>query len=476
MADSSNGVERRLAAILVADMVGFSGLVEADEEGTLARQRLHRNELIDPLIGQHHGRIVKTTGDGMLVEFVSVVDAVMCAIAIQEEMPIRESDSSDVSRIRYRIGINLGDVIAQDDDIFGDGVNIAARLEGVCRPGALCISDVVHQSVEHRLEGMFEDLGEHRVKNISRPVRVWQWTPSRTPKPAQVEPRTDTWEPDSQEIRFTITDDGVRLAYATVGSGPPLVKAPNWMTHLEYDWKSPMWRHLMQELARGRTLIRFDQRGTGLSDRDPALISHELFAQDLGQVADAAGVDRFPLLGISQGCAISIRYAAAHPERVSGLILYGGYAQGRRKRGSQEAIDEAEAQLAIIRHGWAKDDPAFRQFFTNVFMPEATPDQMKWFNELMRTSVDGQTAERIRSVNEDVDVLDLLPIVDVPTLVLHTRDDGVVPFDQGRLIASMMPQARFVPLEGKNHLLLEDEPAWSIFVAEVRAFLDQLDT
>ena len=466
--------ERRLAAILAIDMVGFSGLMEADEEGTLVRQRQHRRELIDPLIKRYHGRIVKTTGDGLLVEYVSGVDAVLCGIAIQESLAAREQDREENRRIRYRIGINLGDVIVEDGDIYGDGVNIAARLESLCAPGGLCISDVVHQSVDHKLGVAFQDLGAQEVKNISRSVRVWQWTPDLPGEPVD-RLGQESWDPDSQEIRFTTTQDGVRIAYASVGSGPPLVKAPNWMTHLEYDWRSPIWRHLMQELSRGRTLVRFDQRGTGLSDRDPEQITHELFVSDLAQVIDAVGLSRFPLLGISQGCAISIRYAASHPNRVTGLILYGGYAQGRRKRGSTAAVEEADAQRAIIKHGWGKDDPGFRQFFTNVFMPDATPDQAKWFNELMRTSTSPDNAVRIRTVNEDVDVVDLLPTIDVPALVLHARDDGMVPFDQGRLLASLLPQARFIPLEGRNHLLLEDEPSWSRFVDEVQSFLEELD-
>ena len=317
MSTPADSVERRLAAIMAADMVGFSGLMERDEQGTLSRQRGHRTELIDPLIKQHHGRIVKLTGDGMLGEFVSVVDAVLCAMAIQESMLVREGESDTASRIQYRIGINLGDVVVEEDgDIYGDGVNVAARLEGICRPGGLCISDVVHQSVNHLIDKPFRDLGDQSVKNIERPIRAWAWSPDFSPTIRADAP--EAWDPDTQEIRFTTSIDGVSIAYASVGTGPPLVKAPNWMNHLEYDWKSPIWRHLMQELSKDRTLVRFDQRGTGLSDRDVPDISHQLFADDLLAVVDAAGLDRFPLLGISQGSAISLRFTHQHPERVTG--------------------------------------------------------------------------------------------------------------------------------------------------------------
>lgn len=460
---------------MVTDIVGFSSLVEVDEAGTLRRLGMDRSQVMDPLIGRHHGRIVKATGDGLLVEFVSVVDAVRCAMAIQEAMHSRRTEEESDTPVRLRIGINLGDVVlTEDGDILGDGVNVAARLEALCEPGGICISDVVYQSVAHRIDTEFADLGLHQVKNISRPIHVWQWRPSILELPGGS--AVDRWDPEQQEIRFTRAVDGVSIAYSSVGSGPPLVKAPNWMSHLEYDWRSPMWRHFLQELSKDRTLVRFDQRGTGLSDRNPDDISHDLFVQDLGSVVDAAGLDRFPLLGISQGCAISIRYAAEHPERVSGLILYGGYARGRRRRGSQDAIDEADAQLAIIRHGWGRDDPAFRQFFTNAFMPEATPDQMNWFNELMRMSTDAATATRIRQANESVDVTDLMPDVDAPALVLHVRNDDMVSFDEGRLMASLLPNARFVPLEGRNHILLEDEPAWDRFLIEVRRFLAELES
>jgi len=466
-------VERRLAAILVADMVGFSRLMERDESGTIERQRGHRNETIDPQISQFHGRIVKTTGDGLLAEFVSVVDAVRCAITIQLAIESREADLPEATRIQYRIGINLGDVIVEDDDIFGDGVNVAARLEGICEPGGLCISDVVFRSIENKVDTAFEDLGNQSVKNISRPIHAWQWRVGDE-SPASTQ-ELDAWGPQDQDVRFCMTPDGVQIAYAVVGSGPPLVKAPNWMNHLEYDWKSPVWRHLMRELTRDRTFIRFDQRGSGLSDRAPDDISFDKFVQDLETVVDAVDVERFPLLGISQGCAVAIAYAVRNPDKVTALILYGGYARGRRQRGSQAEIEKADAFITMIRHGWGQDNPSTRQFFTSAFMPDATPDQVKWFNELQRVSTSAEVAARIQTVIQDLDVSDLLSQVQVPTLVLHVRNDAVAPFDEGRRLAASIPKARFVSLEGRNHMMLEDEPAWTRFVSEVQSFLSHVD-
>ncbi len=205
--------------------------------------------------------------------------------------------------------------------------------------------------------------------------------------------------------------DGVQIAYASVGTGPPLVKAPNWMNHLEYDWQSPIWRHLLQELAREHTLIRFDQRGNGLSDWDVDEISFDSFVRDLETVVDAAGLEKFALLGISQGCAISIAYAVRHPERVSRLVLYGG---------SQVEIEQADAMHTLIRHGWGQDNPAFCQMFTSAFVPDGTPRQMDWFNELQRMTTSPENAVRIRKTNDNVNVEELLG--QVPGLDVGAQD------------------------------------------------------
>ncbi len=463
--------ERRLAAILAADMVGYSRLMEADERGTIARQKALRTELIDPRITEWHGRIVKTTGDGMLVEYASVVDAVECAVAIQRAMAAREADVPESNRMRYRVGINLGDIVIDMDDIFGEGVNVAARLEASAEPGGICISDVVFQSIEGKLDLAFDDLGAQTFKNITKPVHVWRWR--ITSRAAEGTPKKTPGEAD-QEIRFCTAPDGVQLAYATVGQGPPLVKSPNWMNHLEYDWQSPIWRHLLQELAKDFSLVRFDQRANGISDWNVENISFEAFVGDLETVVDALGLERFPLLGISQGCAISIGYAVRHPERVSRLVLYGGFARGGLKRSEVEA-ELREAMTTMIRHGWGQDNPAFRQMFTSGFLPGATDEQMDWFNELQRVSVSPENAARIFRTAGSMDVTDLLAKVTIPTLVIHCRDDGFVPFDEGRRMAAMIPGARFVPLEGKNHLMLEHEPAWSRFLEEVRNFLGHAD-
>src|SRR6266850_946527 len=273
------------------------------------------------------------------------------------------------------------------------------------------------------------------------------------------------------DIPFCTTSDGARIAYAEVGQGPPLVKAANWLNHLEYDWHSPIWSHLLQELAAAHRLVRYDARGNGLSDWDVDDISFDAFVRDLESVVDAAKLDRFALLGISQGCAISIAYAARNPERVSRLVLYGGFARGRRRRGSLEGIAQSDALLTLMRQGWGQENPAFRQIFTSLFIPGATVEQAQWFNDLQRIGASPQNAVRLRQVIDDIDISDLLPRVSVPTLVLHCRDDAVQPFDEGRRLAAGIPGARFVALEGRNHLILESDPAWDRFIAEVTGFV-----
>ena len=248
---AENGISRRLAAILAADIAGYTRLMEEDTDGTVAAWHAARSEVIDPTISEFSGRIVKHTGDGFLAEFPTAQDAVRCAVQMQ--------DGLTANPLEFRMGINLGDIIDDGEDIHGEGVNVAARLEGLADPGGIYVSGMVFDAVRNRVEVAFVDLGEKSVKHVSAPVRVYRIEPGEAESGGAV---TGPSEDLQQDIRFCRTEDDVSIAYATEGKGPPLVKAPNWMHHLEYDWKSPVWGHLLAALARDHTLIRFASDAT----------------------------------------------------------------------------------------------------------------------------------------------------------------------------------------------------------------------
>ena len=265
--------------------------------------------------------------------------------------------------------------------------------------------------------------------------------------------------------------DGVRIAHATSGAGYPLVKAPNWMNHVEFDWESPIWRHVFRALSRDNLLVRFDQRGNGLSDWDVDDLSFEARVQDLADVVDALGLERFALLGISQGGSTAVEYVSRHPERASHLILVGAFARGWGRQGSEKTVEVREAMITLMESGWGQDNPAFRQMWTTRFVPEGTVEQHRWFNELQRMTTSPENAANVQRANRDIDVRSRLPHLRVPTLVLHARDDAIVPYSEGQDYASLIRGARFVTLDSKNHLLLEEEPAFRVFIKQVRTFL-----
>jgi class 3 adenylate cyclase/pimeloyl-ACP methyl ester carboxylesterase len=456
-------VQRRL------DIAGYSRLMGEDEAATVRDLKGHQAAVL-PLIARHGGRIIDTAGDGILAEFPSVIGATECAVEFQTVMAARNEEVLETRRMQFRIGINVGDVIHDETRIYGDGINVAARLEGIAEPGGICISRQVFEQVNRTVKAQFQALGPRTLKNITQLVDVFAVTPAARAAP------TRAAAPDAvelrQEIHFCTAPDGVQLAYSRVGQGPPLMKTGNWMTHLEYDLESPIWRPLYRELVREHTLIRYDARGNGLSDRTVDDISFDAFVRDVEAVVEATNVPRFALFGISQGCAVAIAYAVRHPERVSHLVLYGGYAVGWRKRVRTEAQkDEDAAMLTLMRLGWGKENPAFRQLFTSQFMPGATKEQIDWFNDLQRMTVSPETAVRLYEAIGETDVTALLPRVSVPTLVMHARDDARVPFEAGRRMAAGIPGARFVTLQGRNHVFLETEPAFGQFLEQTRTFL-----
>jgi len=459
-------MERRLAAILAADVAGYSRMMAANETVTLAELQRHRSEVLQPAIARHHGRVVKLMGDGILTEFSSIVEAVDCAVEVQLAMAQRNNPISDDLRIAFRIGVHIGDVMVEGDDLYGDGVNIAARLEAIADVGGVCISGAAHDEIETKLDLTFRALGPQTLKNIPRPVVAYavdvRGMSGVTSKQASLK----------QDIRYCRTPKGVRLAYSVVGKGPPLVRCGRRFTHLEYELRtgSKYPGAILKELATEFQLLRYDTGGVGMSDWEVEEISLESWVRDLETVVTAAGFEQFALLGESQSVAVAIAYAARHPERVSRLVLYGGYALGWRMRPGSN-VEQHEAMMSLMRSGWGSDNPAYRQLFTTQFMPEGTKEQWEALNELQLLSASSEGAMRYYQATGDVDVTALLPKVTAPTLVMHVRDDARVPFEMGRQIAAGIPGARFVALPGKSHALMDDNPALARYYEEIRLFL-----
>lgn len=274
-----------------------------------------------------------------------------------------------------------------------------------------------------------------------------------------------------QKVRYCAARDRTRLAWSAVGDGFPLVKTANWLNHIEFDWRSPVWRHWLRELTRENCLIRYDERGNGLSDWDVAELSLDAFVDDLETVIDAAGVEQFDLLGISQGAPVAIAYSLRHPGRIRRMVLLGGYARGWSLRLTGDDLVQRQAMVTLSRTGWGSDTPAFRQMFTSLYIPGGTAEQLGWWNELQRVSTSPENAERLQQALGQIDVSEMLSSVEVPTLVAHATRDHVIPVDVGRELAEKIRGAKFLELESENHVLLEHEPAWPEFLRALRGFL-----
>lgn len=277
-----------------------------------------------------------------------------------------------------------------------------------------------------------------------------------------------------QEIRFCTSFDGTRIAYATMGEGPPLIRVANWVTHLEHDRHGPIWGPWFEELSRHHTLVRYDLRGSGLSDRSVDDVSLDAWVRDLETVVDALGIERFSLIGLCQGGGIAVAFAARHPDRVRRLVLYDTYAQGALVDG--EALSEhakAEVLTQVIKVGWGRQNAAFRKVFVDLLVPEGSDEQQQWLADLQRRSTSAEMAARLWRAFHEIDIRDMAPKVDAPALVFHVKNDAMIPFQKGCRLASLIPDARFVPLEGENHILLPDEPAWEQFVSELHGFLSE---
>lgn len=301
-------------------------------------------------------------------------------------------------------------------------------------------------------------------------IRERQQTGDRAGNGESERPVVDS---DRQIIRYVTSRDGVRIAYAISGQGPPLVRVGHWLTHLDLDWKSPVWRPMIDRLGRHHTVYRYDQRGTGLSARDFPGKGIDDFIDDLRAVVEATGAESVPIFTASQGVAIALKYAAENPDRVSRLVLYGGFAQGRYHRGTEAARHEARAMLELIRAGWGRAGSPYMNVFSQLFMPTGTREQLDSFVQMMLASAAPEHAARLRDVIDNFDVSDCLPQVRAPTLLLHASGDAVQPVEQSQMMAGAIPGAELIVLDGQNHVPLPTDPAWKVLMDETERFLSE---
>ncbi|MEO1688535.1 MAG: alpha/beta fold hydrolase, partial [Pseudomonadota bacterium] len=427
-------MSRRLAAILSLDVVGYTDAMARDAPGTLAAVAALLRGVVRPELRARNGRLFKLMGDGALAIFDSAADAMTAAARIQQ------AAATQAGSLRLRAGVHAGDVTQDGDDVFGDAVNIAARLQAAAPPGGVLVSRLTADLAGGGHDAALHPKGMIRLKGVPRPVEAL----SVDLNGGRSEARLNRFA-ESQRIRFAASADGVRLAWTAIGEGAPLVKAPNWIQHLEEDWRT-LNAGWMADLAERRRFIRFDQRGNGLSDRGEFELSAERFADDLEAVMIAAGVERVPVIAVSQGCPAACTLAARRPDLISGLIFIGGFAQGPLARSDAQHRELAELLNAMGRVGWDGEYPSIRDHFARILAPDASPDDQAVYAEHMRACITAEDFGRFREATGRIDVTDILPRVSCPTLVLHARGDRLQPPDQGRRLAAGIPDARFVAL------------------------------
>ncbi len=452
---------RRMAAILALDAAGYTARMAADRDATLAALRRVFRDVVRPGIAAEDGRVVKLTGDGALAEFPSAAGAVLAAAAIQRAL----SDDP----VRLRAGVHVGDVTMEGGDVFGDAVNIAARLEAAAPEGGVLVSRAAADMAGGGLDVTLEPRGALRLKGVPRPLEALAVALDGARRDAAVADLSA-----AQEVRFAVSADGTRLAWAAFGEGPTLVKAPNFIQSLDGDLETLQGAYLL-DLARHRRVVRFDQRGNGLSDRRPGRLSFEAFVDDLEAVFDAAGVERAPVFGLSQGASIAVAFAARRPERVSGLVLVGGFAKGYAVRDEPRHAELLAALDAMSRVGWDDPYPSMRDHQARLIAPGAAEQDLRDYAEHVRLAIDGDEFERFRGVLAQIDVTGILPQVRCPALVLHAAGERLHPPSQGRALAAGIADARFVRLDSPNHVPVRYDPAWPVALREIDAFLAEVE-
>lgn len=446
--DTASTSERMLVTVLFGDIVDSTGLAAALGDVRWGEVLATFHARVAAAAATHGVRVVKSTGDGFLAAFASASAAMAAAVAFGAvaaalDLPLRQ-------------GLHAGEVEVRDGDVSGLAVHIAARVCDAADGGEVYATSTVRDMLSDADVAMAV-VGRRSLRGVPGIWSLYRCSPGR-----RVE--------SDQTIGFCRSADSVRVAYAVAGAGPPLVRPATWLTHLQHDWTSPLWRPLLSALAAGHTLVRYDERGCGLSEHAVDRFDVDAWVDDLAAVVDALGLERFALFGQSQGAAVAIAYAARHPQRVSRMVLYGGFVRGAARN---PRVDTAAltALRTLTRTGWGGKNPAFRRIFTTLMVPQADADELRWFDDAQSSSTSPENAGRLLDAFLDLDVRDAAARVDAPTLVLHATDDAMVPLKEGMLVASTIPGARFVPLDSANHVLLPREPAFGQMLTEAEEFL-----
>jgi len=490
---------RELAAIMFSDIAGYTLIMGRDEQEAIRALSAHR-ELLRDLLPRFKGRMLGEIGDGTLSSFHSAVDAVNCAREVQAAL---KNDPA----LAVRIGIHVGDVIFSPNNVWGDGVNIASRIHALAEPGGICISERVYDDIRNKPEIQAKSLGEQTLKNVSHPIKVYAITdasssrvlgptsgPGSVAAKASRSARSPTlmvslalvlaavvgvaiysryraWTstplapslPESpplhvdQNIAFCRTSDGVRIAYATLGkaSALPVVEIVGWNSHLERSAEDPAYAQYLKFMGEHYLYVRYDGRGSGLSDRGVGDFSLDARVRDVEAVMNALKLPKAALFGDSAGGSTAIAYTVHHPERVSRLVLYGSFLRWAQ---SAAEVRRWQAMITLARSDWGTDTPAYRQMWASLFMPDATQSDVRRFAEDERMSMTPEDAAAFMTASLAIDVTALAPKIAVPTLIIHRRGDLVVPFEEGRQLATLIPGARLLTLESRNHLLIGSDP------------------
>ena len=520
LADSNS--TRELAAIMFSDIAGYTLIMGHDEAKAIRALHEHR-ELLRSLLPKHNGRMLGEIGDGTLSSFHSATDAVNCAQELQAALV-------DDSELRLRIGIHVGDVVFSNNNAVGDGVNVASRIHALALPGGICVSDHVYDEIRNKPGMAATYLGEKSLKNVSHPIRIYTLATTAsssrgakstgsafaglTHRVALRVPSLRTFSLASvgtalvgyllystfyvelatafliyvprmlptrvhQKIGYCTTSDGVRIAYGTVGNGPPVVIVLGWGTHLTRGGSSPTYNsNFLESVGAHHLIVQYDGRGCGLSERGLRDYSIEPRVRDLEAVVDALKLKRFALYGISAGGPATIAYAARHPERVTRVILYDTFARGwlDLKSEAGKKLDtpverERQQAMTLVTSGWG--NPAYRDMFTNLLMPNGSEIDKRFFNEMMQIAETPEDASAFMEAGNHIDVSALAPQIKAPTLIIQVRGDQVVPFIAATDLASLIPGARLVPIEGIDHIAVRGDGEDEQIDRAVRTFLDQ---